>query len=188
MNHKLISTILTVVGLVLFISCSEKMKVDSLLEYQGKYPDESAEDMEIIYSEAGKKSFVLYAPLLNKYYEGQDAFVSYMDCPKGITIISYDDNGEEQSVLTADYAISEEKSRKMEARHNVVLKNLKKNEIIETEQIIWDKNKRKIFSEKEVRYIKSDGSVSIGDGFDADERFSKYSVWNPRGEIVTDEY
>ena len=76
----------------------------------------------------------------------------------------------------------------MEARHNVVLKNLKKNEIIETEQIIWDKNKRKIFSEKEVRYIKSDGSVSIGDGFDADERFSKYSVWNPRGEIVTDEY
>jgi hypothetical protein len=76
----------------------------------------------------------------------------------------------------------------MEARDNVVLTNLNKNETIETELIIWDKNTRKIFSDKEVRYTKSDGSVSYGDGFDADESFSKYSVRNPRGEIIAEEY
>lgn len=182
------NTIVAIVSMVFLIACSQKMKVDELLEYQGKYPDESAEEMEVVYSEDGKKNFVLFAPLLNKYYEESDTYVGYMDCPLGVTIISFDDDGEEQSILTADYAISEEMNRTMEARKNVVIKNLKKNETIETEQIIWDKNKRKIYSETEVRYTKSDGSVSIGDGFDADERFSKYSVRNPRGEIVADEY
>lgn len=174
--------------MVFFVACSEKMKVNNLLEYDGKFPDESAEEMEVVYSEDGIKNFELFAPLLNKYYEESDLYVSYMDCPLGITIISYNDDGEKQSILTADYAISEEMKRTMEARNNVVLKNLIKNETIETEQIIWDKNKRKIYSETEVKYTKSDGSVSYGDGFDADERFSKYSVRNPRGEIVTQEY
>ncbi len=174
--------------MVFFVACSEKMKVNSLLEYDGKFPDESAEEMEVVYSEDGIKNFELFAPLLNKYYEESDLYVSYMDCPLGITIISYNDDGEKQSILTADYAISEEMKRTMEARNNVVLKNLIKNETIETEQIIWDKNKRKIYSETGVKYTKSDGSVSYGDGFDADERFSKYSVRNPRGEIVTQEY
>lgn len=175
-------------SMVFFVACSEKMKVNNLLEYDGKFPDESAEEMEVVYSEDGIKNFELFAPLLNKYYEESDLYVSYMDCPLGITIISYNDDGEKQSILTADYAISEEMKRTMEARNNVVLKNLIKNETIETEQIIWDKNKRKIYSETEVKYTKSDGSVSYGDGFDADERFSKYSVRNPRGEIVTQEY
>ena len=76
------STILTSLCLVLFVSCSEKLEVTELLEYQGKYPDESAEQMEIIYTENGEKSFVLYTPLLNKYYEGNEVSVAYMDCPK----------------------------------------------------------------------------------------------------------
>lgn len=182
------STFLIPLFLALFVSCSEKLEVTNLLEYQGKYPDESAEQMEIIYTENGEKSFVLYTPLLNKYYEGNEVSVSYMDCPEGIKIVSFDDNGKEQSILTADYAINQELSRRMEARDNVVLVNLNKNETIETELIIWDKNTRKIFSDKEVRYTKSDGSVSYGDGFDADESFSKYSVRNPRGEIIAQEY
>lgn len=159
------------------------------MAFEGKYPDESATDMEIVFSDAGKKSFVLTAPLLNKYYEEgntENPYVSYMDCPHGITIISYDERGEEQSVLTADYAISEEQTRRMEARNNVVIKNLAKNESIETEQIIWDKSKRKIYSTVEVRQIRADGTVNIGDGFDADEKFTQYSVWNPRGEMIAE--
>ena len=79
------STILTSLCLVLFVSCSEKLEVTDLLEYQGKYPDESAEQMEIIYTENGEKSFVLYTPLLNKYYEETKSPL-LMDCPEGIKI------------------------------------------------------------------------------------------------------
>ena len=111
-----------------------------------------------------------------------------MDCPKGITITSYTEDGQPQSRLTADYAISYENEMRMEASKNVVITDLIKNESIETEQIIWDKKRRRIFSNVEVCQKKADGTVNYGDGFDADERFTKYSVRNPRGEMLAKDF
>lgn len=175
------NTIFFISVAVFFIACSsENLKKTGCLEYGGKFPDESASDIEIIFSDSGKISFILYAPLLNKYITEN----AYMDCPEGITIISFDNYGNKQSILTADYAISEEKTLRMEANKNVVVTDLKKNETIKTEKIIWDKKHKRIYSEVEVRQIKADGTVNIGDGFDADERFTKYTIRNPRGEMI----
>lgn len=152
-------------------------------EFDGKFPDESATDIHIVFSDEGITSFELFAPVLNKY----STDTSYMDCPEGITIFSYDEWGEKQSVLTADYAISSENPPRMEASKNVVIKDLVKNETIESEQIIWDKNKKIIYSIVMVKQTKADGTVNYGDGFEADEHFSKYKVFNPRGEMIVDE-
>jgi LPS export ABC transporter protein LptC len=109
-----------------------------------------------------------------------------MDCPKGITIISYDDWSEKQSKMSADYAVSIDKTQFMEAHKNVVIVDLKKNEKIETEQIIWDKKTKKIYSNVRVRQTKADGTVNIGEGFVADERFTKYTVFKPVGEVLAE--
>ena len=174
--------------MLFLFSCQHEIPKNELLEYNGKQPDESSTDIEIIFSDEGIKSFVLTAPILNTYSPTDEhPELNYMDCPEGIKIISYDEDGNEQSILTADYAISEQHKRTMEARHNVVVTNLIKNETIETEQIIWDKGSKKIFSNVEVKQIKADGTVNYGDGFEADEKFTKYVVWNPRGEVLADE-
>ena len=183
MNSFLKNTIFIVIGMVFFISCSDDFKKIAPKEYNGKFPDESATDIEIVFSDSGRTSFILYAPLLNKYLIDKP----YMDCPKGITITSFDNEGNKQSVLTADYAISEDKSERMEASSNVVIRDLIKHETIETEIIIWDKKHKRIYSESEVRQIKADGTINIGDGFDADERFTKHTIQNPRGEMLTDD-
>lgn len=169
--------------MVLLASCGNSREPVQLKEFDGKFPDESASDMHMFFSEAGVTSFEIFAKTLNKYIGD----TVYMDCPDGITIYSYDEDGNRQSVLTADYAISVEVPSRMEASKNVVIKDLVKNEMIETEQIIWDKDRKVIYSVVLVKQTKADGSVNYGDGFEADERFTKYKVFNPRGEMIVED-
>lgn len=183
MYRLLKDTIAAFVVMVFFVSCGSPKESVQLKEFDGKFPDESATDIHIFFSEAGITSFEIFAKTLNKY----TGDTVYMDCPNGIIIYSYDAEGHKQSVLTADYAISVEIPSRMEASKNVVIKDLVKNEMIETEQIIWDKDRKMIYSVVEVKQTKADGSVNYGDGFEADERFTKYRVFNPRGEMIVDD-
>ena len=163
-------------------SCNSGAEKTTLLEYAGKFPDESARNIEIIMSEEGKITFTLFAPVMNKYFGDNP----YMEFPEGIMVASYT-NGEKQSTLTADYAINEEHTQRMEAHGNVVIVDLVKQESILTEKIIWNKVGKRIFSDVEVTQIKADGTINQGDGFESDEKFTKYTIRNPRGEILAEE-
>lgn len=169
---------------VFFISCrNNKFVQNEQLNVEGKFPDEASKNIAMTFSDNGIKSFELYAPSLYKY-NGEKA---YMDCPEGIKIISYGNDNEPEAIMTADYAISEEENKTMEARKNVVITNVKKGDTIKTEKIVWDKGNKRIYSDVMVKQIRSDGTISIGDGFDADEKFSRYTVRNPRGEVMADD-
>ena len=165
-----------------FLSCGSSSKKITVLEYEGKFPDESARNVDFIMSEEGTITFTLFAPLMNKYY-GDDP---YMDFPEGLKISSYS-NGEINSTLTADYAIDYERSQLKEARGNVVIVDLVKEESILTEKIIWDQKKKIIFSDVMITRIKADGTIDHGDGFESDEKFTKYAIKNPRGEILAND-
>ncbi len=176
------SIMATIVAIMLFFSCSNGNDTVKLYEYEGKFPDESAKNMELVMSDSGVVNFTIYAPLMNKYY-GEEP---YMDFPEGIKITSYS-NGVKQSVLTADYAISKEKQGLMMAQKSVVITDLLKHESIKTEKIIWDKANKKIYSDVPVKQIKADGTINTGDGFEADERFTKYVVFRPRAEVFVED-
>ena len=164
------------------VACSNNSQEVTILEYAGKFPDESARNIEYIMSEEGQITFTLYAPVMNKY-DGENP---YFDFPEGIKVSSYT-NGEVHSTLTADYAISEERTQRMEAQKNVVIVDLVKQETILTEKIIWDQKNKQIYSDVEITQIKADGTINKGDGFEADEKFTKYAIRNPRGEILAEE-
>lgn len=164
--------------MMFFASCHHISKKSDLLEYQGKFPCESAENMTITMSDEGYTSFIVQAPLMNSYTGDS----TYTDCPKGITVVSYGENGRKQAILTADYAciINNVKYR---ASKNVVIYDIIKGDTLETEEIIWDQNKRTIYSNTLVKQKKADGSINYGDGFTADERFTKYTIIHPHGEM-----
>ena len=87
--------------MMLFAACKSSGSKTELLEYEGKFPDESAENMTITVSDSGRTSFIVTAPMLNRYNSND---TSYMDCPKGIRIISFNDFGRKQAIITANYA------------------------------------------------------------------------------------
>ena len=171
--------------IVLFIACTDDFSTFEPMQYDGKFPDESAKNMEIIFSDSGRTNFIINANLLNKYISIEEP---YMDFPEGVKVVSFDEYGKEQSILTADYAISFEYTEQIEAHKNVVITNVQKRETIETEKIIWDKRNKRIYSDVEVRQTKADGTINIGDGFESDEYFSKYSIKNPRMEMLADDF
>ncbi len=169
---------------VLFIACNkQEFAENDLLCFDGKYPTESTSNVELTFSDSGKINFQIFTPILNQYRDDNP----FIDCPKGIKIISYDYNNKPESILTADYAINEENTQRMEARKNVIITNLKQGDTIKTDKIIWDKRNKRIYSDVQVRQIRADGTVNIGDGFDADDKFTKYTVRNPRGEMIAED-
>ena len=165
--------------MMLFAACKPKDSHSQLLEYEGKFPDESAENMTITVSDSGRTSFIVNTPMLNRYNED----TSFVECPKGLLITSFNDYGRKQAVITADYAC-QIKNYLFKASGNVIIYDIVSGDSVMTEEVIWDQHQRSIYSTKAVKQVKSDGSVNYGDGFEADERFTKYTFIHPHGEMV----
>ncbi|MEZ5197091.1 MAG: LPS export ABC transporter periplasmic protein LptC [Bacteroidales bacterium] len=71
----------------------------------------------------------------------------------------------------------------MEAKNNVVVKNIQKNEFLETEHLIWDRNKGIIYTDVFVK-ITRDEEVIYGDGMTSDQNFESYKIKNASGEFI----
>ncbi len=147
-----------------------------------KHPDEQAKNITVIYSDSGIINFMLSSELMNKYLNTDP----YTDFPKGLKLTSLDKNGMLKTTLTANYAISYEARKSMEARGKVVIINHQNHETIETEHIVWDQLRKTIYSDVFVKRTNPTG-VMYGDGFDADETFSKYTIRNPRATFIFEE-
>ncbi len=174
------SIITSLCVMMLFTACHSSRNKAQLLEYDGKFPEESAENMTITVSDSGQTVFIVNTPVFNRY-ENKDT--TYTDCPEGITITSFNDYGRKQAIITANYAC-QINNNLFKATDNVVIYDLSSGDSVITDEVIWDQRKRSIYSTKQVKQVKRDGSVNYGDGFDADERFTKYTIIHPHGEMV----
>lgn len=113
---------------------------------------------------------------MNRYY-GDSTFA---DFPKGIKVTSFTEYGQKQAELSADYAC-EVNGSKYKATKNVVIIDVIKGDTLRTEEIEWNQLTRTVLSNKLVKQTKADGSVNYGDGFTADDRFTRYTIIHPRG-------
>lgn len=165
--------------MMLFVACGGNKGNAKLLEFEGRFPDESAENITITVSDSGRTNFILKTPMMNHYY-GEDS--TFADFPKGVMVTSFNDYGREQAVITANYAC-QVNNNLYRAINNVVIYDIMSGDSVITDEVIWDQRAHTIYSTKTVKQIKSDGSVNYGDGFNADERFTKYTIIHPHGEI-----
>ena len=88
---------------------------------------------------------------------------------------------EVKSKLTADYGVRYEREQKMEARKNVIVTN-EKGDKLNTEHLIWDEKKQKLLSNEDVKITTKD-EIIFGKGFEANEDFTKYKIFNLKGTI-----
>jgi LPS export ABC transporter protein LptC len=166
----------------LFISvtlfCCSKTELKEPLEYTG--PLSEAENLEMFYSEKGIVKVKMMAPLLYEY-KNEDR-----ECPKGIYMEFFDEFGKLESTLKADHAYYFKEQDQWRGRGDVVVKNVKKNEQLNTEELFWKRADKKIFTDKFVT-IRQQEDVLYGEGLDAKEDMSDYTIRNPSGEINVNE-
>jgi LPS export ABC transporter protein LptC len=159
-------------------ACVNDMKIVNKLSAADTVAEENARDIQVIYSDSGDVQVVMTSPLFNRYNAAQP----YKEFPKGIKVIFYNKGMVIKSSLTANYAIMYEGTRIMEARNNVEIISIEKNEKLNTERLVWDERKQKIYSDQFVKVTTKD-KVLYGKGFESDQSFDNWVIKHPTGSI-----
>ena len=161
----------------LFNACENDLEKVSLITSNQNLPSETAQKVEILYSDSAKIKLKLSAPVLN-HYSGENPYVEF---PNGVDALLYGSNGKVETHLKANYAIRYEKSNMMEAKNNVVVVN-SKGEQLNSEQLFWDEKKALIYSDVFVKITTKD-EIIMGEGLESNQDFSKYTFKKIKGTI-----
>jgi LPS export ABC transporter protein LptC len=177
------STFFSLMLLALLYSCENDIaKVNSITaSIQQLLPVESGKNVEIMYSDSARVRAKLTAPELNRY-SGKKA---YMELPKGLEVLFFNEKRKQQTKLTANYGIGFDNGSqmsKMEVKNKVVVIN-EKGDKLETEHLIWDAAKKEIYTDEFVK-ISTKDEVIWGDGLKANQDFSEYEITHVKGQIA----
>lgn len=176
--YKLNPAIFMVVGLSFFCSCENDMAKVSAVTSTGEIlPVEVSENIEMIYTDFGKLKTTLKAPVLERYLGDEPK----LEFRKGLELIFYDSLQNPESSLIADYAIHDEKENIIIAKRNVEVIN-EKGEKLNTEKLIWEREKQEIYTDEFVRITTAD-EVILGEGLISNESFTKYTIKKIKGTI-----
>ena len=172
---RLIATALAVAFVV--YSCKGKLgEAESLVIEET--PVQTVRDMFIIQSENGKMQMRAVADLMEKYERDT---LSYELFPEGFAVYGYTDDELLETEIVADNArhVKYTDGRETwEAFGNVVVKNLIKQEVMETDTLYWDQKNEKIYTHCYVKMYSPDGFMQ-GYGMESDQRARNSIIFNP---------
>lgn len=163
---------------VLFFSCTNKVEKIKEIAAGEKLPSIVADDFEMLYSDSAIVRFKLTTPKMIKYDDEKEPFTEF---PNGIEIEKYDGKMKVVSRITANYARYLEREKKWIAKNNVVALN-EVGDSLKTEEMIWDENKGKIYSDLFVKIIRKD-QIMNGIGFESDQQMQNWELKKPTGSL-----
>jgi LPS export ABC transporter protein LptC len=169
----------TLISVLLASACTdlsnEELRKRSRDTIQAK---ETAEQVEITYTDSGLLKARLQAPLMIAVKQAKEP---YMEMPKGLKGTFYGNDGAVESYLSSEYAISYNESKKVILRRNVEVLNVK-GERLNTEELHWDQKSGRIYTDKFVQ-ITTAGQIIMGDGMTANQTFTEWEINRYRGTI-----
>jgi LPS export ABC transporter protein LptC len=177
MKFKGCGILLIALGVIGLMSCENDIEKINLVANKKSLAAESAKDIEIVYSDSAQVRIIIKAPKMEHFINQNP----YIEMAKGVNVVFYKTNMVVQNRLTANYAIKYEQKRLMEAKGNVVVVN-EKGDQLNTEHLFWDEVTQMIYSKEFVKITTAD-EIIYGNGFEANQNFSKYKIFNIKGMI-----
>ncbi len=175
-----------IMGVVMLFSCENDIKKVKELTNAEELPVIHATDIETIYSDSAIVRLKITGPELKEFAETEDR-EAYIEFPQGLQAIFYNKSASVESSLDAEYAVFWKKKKQFEARTNVVVRNFTENQELFTEELFWDQEEKRIWSDKFVKIITEKGPTYGEDGFESDENFTKFRIKKSRGRMTVDE-
>lgn len=161
-----------------FASCENDLDKVNQITARNTDPVEQGKNIEILYSDSAKIRVKVNAPELKRFVLPKPV----VEMPSGVKVEFYDDSLHVTSTLTSNYAIRKDSEQIMEAKNDVVVVNTK-GEKLNTEHLIWDEKTRKIYSQEFVKITTAD-EIIMGNGFESNEDFTKYKIFDIKGIIT----
>jgi LPS export ABC transporter protein LptC len=165
-------------AIVMLFSCENDIKdVNKVAgNEQDTLPGIWAYDIEYYRTDSGRLQMVLTAPEMVSYDDKKNP---YSEFPKGFKIYFFDDDSIKKAYVEAQYGIDFKKKKYLEARNDVVVINFLTHEQLNTENLVWDQKKKKIYARTFVKITTPD-KIIFGDSLHANEDFSKRTIFNIR--------
>lgn len=183
--HRIVPVALLVMGsAILLFSC--KSKQTTAEESLDGIKTEQSENLTIVMSENGRKSYLFKTPLLEGYTLGRDP---YREFRKGISITTYQDDSltTVNAVLVANYAIYYENRKLWEAKGDVVITKHDGTRLY-TQQLFWNSITKRIYSNVDTKLV-TDTDEVVGEGFESDEDMEepRFRRWKGRMQVDTEQ-
>lgn len=184
LHRDLLVALLILGSAILLFSCKSKTAV--VEESLDAIKTEESENLTIIMSENGRKSYIFKTPLLEGYTLGRDP---YREFRKGISITTYQDDSltTVNSILVANYAIYYEKRKLWEAKGDVVITKHDGTRLY-TQQLFWNSITKRIYSNVDTKLV-TDTDEVIGEGFESDEDMTepRFRRWKGKMQVDTEQ-
>lgn len=175
---------LSIVGSAISLfSCRSQQVEEQTINYE-TFRTEYSENMSMIMSENGRKSYHFETPLIEGYNMAKDP---YKEFRKGIKITTFEDDSVSSvaAVLTANYAIFYENRKLWEAKGDVVVTNSDGRKLY-TSQLFWNQATHKVYSNVDSKIVGED-EVYHCEGFESDEQMKEWTYRKLRGVTYFEE-
>ncbi len=176
-----------VVAIIVF-SCKSKLSEAERLDLRHT-PIQTVDSMYILQTKDGLVEMRVEAPVMERY---DTDTLSYELFPQGLDVYGYTENGELQSEIHSENASHEKRKTGgdeiWKAFGNVVIRNVLKQETMETDTIYWDRKAGEIYTDCYVRMYSPDGFMQ-GYGMRSDEKVTNSIIlrpFNSYGVVVQD--
>jgi LPS export ABC transporter protein LptC len=164
---------------ILFMSCENDVK--KIKNYRKKQVGvEEGKNIESYYSENSKVKAKLSAPVMNRYQTDSP----YYEFPKTLHVDFYNDSMKIESKLDALYGKYRQNESKVFLRDSVLVRNILKGDTLHCDELWWDQNTQKFYTDKPVR-INTKDKILFGKGLEAAQNFSWYVIKQPTGIVMT---
>ena len=142
---------------------------------------EYSENLSIVMSENGLKSYHFETPLMEGYTLARDP---YREFRKGIKITMFeeDSTSSDAATLTANYAIFYENRKLWEAKGDVVVEKADGTKLF-TQQLFWNSKTGRIYSNVDSKIVKGTDTF-MGEGFESDEELKEWRFRRMSGKML----
>ena len=172
---RMIATAAAVAFVVL--SCKGKLGEADAINIE-EAPVQTVDDMFIVQTKNGVIQMRAEAPVMERYERDTMSFELF---PAGFFVYGYTDDEKLETEIVADRARHlkyKDGRESWEAFGNVVVRNLIKQEVMETDTLYWDQKEEKIYTHCYVRLYSPDGFMQ-GYGMESDQRARNSIIYNP---------
>lgn len=173
MNIIKVAIILVIATFV--VSCSDNKNIEKL--DLNSIPRQTVVNMRAVQSQNGLLQMRMEAPLMERFENDTTSFELFS---KGFDVKGFNEEGFLETQITSNQAkhTTTRRNEKWEAYGNVVIKNFIKGEMMETDTLYWDRERKIIFTHCFVKMYSQDGYMQ-GYGMESDEMARNATINRP---------
>jgi len=167
----------------IFFLCSCEVKIDKTDSFDIlTLPSLSGENINTVFTDSGKVQLIMSAPVMETW---ENLGNPYTEFRKGMRIEFFDGQKDPVANVVSKYAKYVDNEKLWELDDSVVVVN-RSGDKLETEQLFWDQEKERIYTDRFVKITNEDQTV-MGTGFESDPKLTKRRIKNVTATIYLDD-